>query len=64
MYHQVVIGQYTNYGGAFELENTTNIKFINNIFSRLDGSVIFIYGYNRNITISTNDFKWIGDNGI
>ena len=52
------------YGGAFELENTTNIKFVNNIFSRLDGSVIFIYGYNRNITISKNQFEWIGDNVI
>ena len=35
-----------------------------NYFSRLDGNVIMLSGYTRNITIYRNEFEWIGDNVI
>ena len=50
--------------GALFLEGCENINISNNYFERLDGNVIFLSKYNRNITIYLNEIKWIGDNGI
>ena len=33
-----------------------------NLYRRLDGSGIFLYGYNRNTSIIFNEFNYIGDN--
>ena len=52
------------YGGAFEFENTTSITLSNNLFTRLDGSAVFLHGKNRNLSIILNEFSYIGDNVI
>ena len=38
--------------------------FVDNKFTRLDGNGIFMFDYNRNITITNNEFEWIGDSCI
>eukprot|EP01084_Bolivina_argentea_P051380 94510_1 len=50
--------------GAFIISGAENVIIDSSLFTRLDGNGIFIGGYNRNITISNNDFEWIGDSVI
>eukprot|EP01084_Bolivina_argentea_P320044 555206_1 len=52
------------YSGAIEIIGAENISVTNNYFSRLDGNAIFIFDYNRNISITHNEFIWIGDTVI
>ena len=47
-------------GGALFFENTENCTVLDSKFVRLDGNVVFLSGYNRNTTISDNEFSWIG----
>ena len=57
-------GWGVQYNGAINLFGTENVNIKNNIFSRLDGVGIFIFGYNRNTLITQNEFIWIGDSCI
>ena len=41
-----------------------NIKIDNNIFTKMDGNVIILNNYNRNINITNNHISWIGDTAI
>eukprot|EP01083_Nonionella_stella_P316553 1148432_1 len=50
--------------GAITIQGSENINIDSSLFTRLDGNAIFIADYNRNITISNNDFEWIGDTVI
>eukprot|EP01083_Nonionella_stella_P085976 238584_1 len=52
------------YSGALKLVGCKNILIAENVFSRLDGNAIFLFDYNRNITITYNTFEWIGDSCI
>lgn len=47
--------------GAITLIGTEGIDVSDNLFSRLDGNAIFIGGYNRDMTIESNEFFGIGD---
>ena len=51
------------YGAVF-LQGTESITFNGCTFARLDGNAVMISGYNRNATISNNDFSYIGGNAI
>eukprot|EP01084_Bolivina_argentea_P237331 398878_1 len=50
--------------GVITLRGSENIIINSSLFTRIDGNCIFIAGYNRNITISNNDFEYIGDSVI
>jgi len=50
--------------GAITLIGTKNIVVDGCLFSRLDGNAVFIGGYNRNMTISNNEFVYIGDSAL
>ena len=47
-------------GGAIFVEGAENITIKHNIFTRLDGNGVFVSGYSRHVTISDNEFSWIG----
>ena len=49
-------------GASIFLENTTNCTISNSAFINLDGNGIILSGYNRNTTISRNEFEGLGDN--
>ena len=50
--------------GALFFEGTKNIKVDSCVFERLDGNAIMVSGYNRNTTITQNEFVWLGSNAI
>ena len=50
--------------GAITVEGGENINISFNFFTRLDGNVIFLSGYNRHTIIESNDFEWIGESAI
>lgn len=50
--------------GAITIEGGEYINISSNLFTRLDGNVIFLSGYNRYVSIETNDFEWIGESAI
>eukprot|EP01084_Bolivina_argentea_P237330 398876_1 len=50
--------------GAITIEGGEYVTIASNLFTRLDGNVIFLSGYNRNVTINNNDFEWIGESTI
>ena len=52
------------YSGAIEIIGSENVSVTNNYFSRLDGNAIFIFNYNRNVSITHNEFVWIGDSVV
>ena len=52
------------YNSAINLIGTKNVNITNNYFSRLDGSGILLFGYNRDVNIKYNEFVWIGDTCI
>ena len=47
-------------GGAIFVEGAENITIRHNTFTRLDGNGVFVSGYTRHVTISDNEFSWIG----
>ena len=49
-------------GGAMFFENVTNSSIAGCYFSYLDGNVITLSGYTRNISLYRNEFGYIGDN--
>ena len=59
-------------GGDWALQGTSavflngveNITIGQNNFTRLDGNALSINRYARNITITNNEFGWIGDSAI
>ena len=50
--------------GAVLLEGTEAFVFDSNELTRCDGNGLKLSNYNRNATISRNEFSWIGDNAI
>ena len=44
------------------MENTSLCTVQDSYFSRLDGNVVMLYGYNRNASLLRNEFTMIGDN--
>jgi hypothetical protein len=50
--------------GAIFLQGTENATVKAGTFKRLDGNAIMLNGYNRDATISQNEFVYIGDNVI
>ncbi len=50
--------------GAIFLEGTKNVTIDSCIFEDLDGNGIMVSGYNRNTTITRNEFVWIGSTAI
>ena len=49
---------------AINVEGTENINIQNCLFERLDGNGLLISGYNRNVSVRNNEFRWIGENPI
>jgi len=47
-------------GGAIFIEGAESITIDSNLLQRLDGNGVFVSGYTRNVTISNNEFAWIG----
>jgi hypothetical protein len=47
--------------GAIHLEGTQRVGIQNCVVTRVDGNAVMLSGYNRNTTISRNEFAWIGD---
>ena len=47
-------------GGALFIEGATGITISHNTLTRLDGNGVFVSGYTRNVSITDNEFKWIG----
>ena len=43
---------------------TQNFTIANNLLTRLDGNAVFIGGFNRNLSISENEFELIGENAM
>ena len=50
--------------GAIHLEGTKGVTIAECLVTRVDGNAIMLSGYNRNTTISRNEFVWIGDSVI
>ena len=50
--------------GAIHLEGTQGVTIAECLVTRVDGNAIMLSGYNRNTTISRNEFVWIGDSVI
>ena len=50
--------------GAIFLEGTKNVTIDSCIFEDLDGNGIMVSGYNRNTTITRNEFVWLGSTAI
>ena len=49
---------------AVFLEGTRGVTVSNCNFTRLDGNALLVSGFNRNATVATNTFSWIGDNAV
>ena len=50
--------------GAIHLEGTTGVTLESNLVTRVDGNAVMLSGYNRNTSITKNEFVWIGDSVI
>eukprot|EP01064_Diplonema_japonicum_P030955 TRINITY_DN539_c0_g1_i1.p1 TRINITY_DN539_c0_g1~~TRINITY_DN539_c0_g1_i1.p1 ORF type:complete len:807 (+),score=265.40 TRINITY_DN539_c0_g1_i1:43-2463(+) len=50
--------------GAVFLEGTEQCTVDSNFITRIDGNGVFVSGYNRNATVSRNEFAWIGGNSL
>jgi len=50
--------------GAVYLQGTEMAEVHNNTFVRLDSNAVFLSGYNRNASITVNNFRWLGQNAI
>eukprot|EP00937_MAST-01D_sp_MAST-1D-sp2_P005490 g5490.t1 len=50
--------------GAITLVGTENVTVEKNLFTRLDGNGIFIGGYNRGLSVTDNEFVFIGDSAM
>eukprot|EP01116_Phalansterium_solitarium_P022687 TRINITY_DN7582_c0_g1_i1.p1 TRINITY_DN7582_c0_g1~~TRINITY_DN7582_c0_g1_i1.p1 ORF type:complete len:924 (-),score=219.53 TRINITY_DN7582_c0_g1_i1:171-2942(-) len=49
---------------AIVLEGTEEVEITGCTFTRLDGNAVVLNGYNRNATVSGNEFVWLGANGV
>ena len=49
-------------GGAIFIEGAEGVTVQHNTLTRLDGNGVFVSGYTRNVSISDNEFTWIGCN--
>jgi len=50
--------------GAVLMEGTERTMVDQCLINRVDGNGIFVSNYNRNVTLSNNDFIWIGDSAM
>jgi hypothetical protein len=50
--------------GAILLEGTEGFVFDSNHVTKCDGNGLFLSNYNRNASIASNEFSWIGDNAM
>lgn len=50
--------------GAVFLQGTERVTITDSLFTRCDGSGVFISGYNRNATVTRSEFAWMGENGV
>lgn len=50
--------------GAIQFEGTEFLLVENCLFQRLDGNALLLSGYNRNATLTNNEFAWIGDSAM
>jgi len=50
--------------GAITMAGTEGAVVDSSLFTRLDGLGVFIWGYNRNLTISNSTFEWIGGSAM
>jgi hypothetical protein len=46
------------------VEGSERVSIVGNIFERVDGNAIILSAYNRNASISYNEFAWIGATAI
>ena len=46
--------------GAVTLEGTEGFTIKDSLFERIDGNGVMLNGYNRNATIASNEFAWVG----
>ena len=46
------------------LEGTAGFRFEQNLVTKCDGNGLFLSNFNRNASISGNEFSWIGDNAM
>jgi len=51
-------------GGAIHIEGARFVNIQRNHFRRLDGNAILLGGYTRHVTISQNEFGWIGNGAV
>ena len=50
--------------GAVLVEGTESFAFTENLVTRCDGNGLFLSNFNRNASIASNEFSWIGDNAL
>ena len=50
--------------GAITLVGTEGVTVRDCLLTRLDGNALFIGGYTRNLTVSNNEFSFIGDSAM
>lgn len=50
--------------GAVFISNANRVTLSSNTFTRLDGNAVFLSGFTRNVTISKNEFSWLGESGV
>ena len=48
--------------GAIFIEGAEDVRVQHNTLTRLDGNGVFVSGYTRNVSITDNEFSWIGCN--
>jgi len=49
---------------AVHLEGTERVTVADCNVTRVDGNGLIVSGYNRNTTVASNTFSWVGDNAV
>jgi len=50
--------------GAVLSQGAVGLKITGNTFTRCDGNAVFLSGYNRGVTIDSNEFVWLGESAV
>jgi hypothetical protein len=50
--------------GALTVTGTHRLAVTDCVFTRLDGNALMLNGYNRNVTVDSNEFVWLGESAV
>lgn len=50
--------------GALTAGGSVRLAVTDCVFTRLDGNALMLNGYNRNVTVDSNEFVWLGESAL